>query len=152
MPIIDFRISPEAPPTDYLDAHFAGVYAVSVWTHFAEDLALAWLDEMHRIVAPGGFLVFSAAGSARLAHGMQGASPEQVQKITLVWHRLMRNGFVFFPTYANEQHHGLDTSRWGLTRMTPEWVISKIIPKWALLAFDPGRYGPRQDIYVLQRR
>ena len=48
-----------APPLPYPDGHFDLVYAISVFTHMTEDLAEAWMAELHRVVRPGGLLLFS---------------------------------------------------------------------------------------------
>jgi SAM-dependent methyltransferase len=59
-----YAVTALTPPLPYPDAHFGLVYAFSVFTHLPVDLQRVWMDEMHRVVAPGGFLLFSAHGDA----------------------------------------------------------------------------------------
>ena len=61
------------PPLDFPDGHFDFVYAISIWSHFGERSARAWLEEMHRIVAPGGHLVLTVHGAQSIAHASRSA-------------------------------------------------------------------------------
>ena len=47
------------PPLPYPDGLFDFVYANSVFTHVPCSLMDRWAAELHRIVRPGGFLIFS---------------------------------------------------------------------------------------------
>jgi len=62
----DFAVNELAPPTRYGDEHFALVYAFSVFTHMPEALQLEWIDELRRVVSPGGHLLITTHGSAFL--------------------------------------------------------------------------------------
>ncbi len=64
LPFGHYAATALAPPLPYPDAHFGLVYAFSVFTHLTVDLQGAWMDEMRRVIAPGGFLLFSAHGDA----------------------------------------------------------------------------------------
>ena len=62
----DFAVNQLAPPTRYGDEQFALVYAFSVFTHMPEALQLDWIDELRRIISPGGHLLITTHGSAFL--------------------------------------------------------------------------------------
>jgi SAM-dependent methyltransferase len=53
-----------APPLRYEDAQFDLVYAISVFTHLPHDLERAWVDELSRIMAPGGLLLLTTHGDS----------------------------------------------------------------------------------------
>jgi SAM-dependent methyltransferase len=55
----DFGLNQLAPPLGYPDGAFGLVYAFSVFTHLPEPLQFAWMEELTRILRPGGYLVFS---------------------------------------------------------------------------------------------
>jgi SAM-dependent methyltransferase len=62
----EFAVNKLEPPLPYPDRTFDFVYAISVFTHLTEPLQFAWLDEMARIVRPGGCLAITVHGSAFL--------------------------------------------------------------------------------------
>jgi SAM-dependent methyltransferase len=64
LPFGRYAVTSLTPPLPYPDAHFGLVYAFSVFTHLSVELQRAWMDEIHRVVAPGGFLLFSVHGDA----------------------------------------------------------------------------------------
>jgi SAM-dependent methyltransferase len=55
------------PELDIEDETFDVVYALSVFTHLTGDLQLAWRDELHRVLGPGGRLLISTHGRSYLA-------------------------------------------------------------------------------------
>jgi SAM-dependent methyltransferase len=61
-----FFLNSELPPLDVPDGAFDLVYGMSVFTHIGERWA-AWAAEMHRILAPGGFGVFTFLGEGMWA-------------------------------------------------------------------------------------
>ena len=64
----DFSTNQLSPPLPYDSGHFDFVYARSVFTHLPEDLQQAWIQELHRILAPGGVLYFTTHGRPLTLH------------------------------------------------------------------------------------
>ena len=62
-----FAVNDPQPPLPFPDAHFDVVYCLSVFTHLNEVMQDAWLDELHRILAPGGVLLITVHGAAAAA-------------------------------------------------------------------------------------
>jgi SAM-dependent methyltransferase len=54
---------PYYPPTELADESFDVVYGISVMTHLTEETHKAWLQEIRRILRPGGFALLSVRGS-----------------------------------------------------------------------------------------
>jgi SAM-dependent methyltransferase len=52
-----------APPLPFADRQFGLVYALSVFTHLPESLQRPWMEELHRVLRPGGHLVFTTHGA-----------------------------------------------------------------------------------------
>ena len=66
-----------SPPLPYDDSSFELVYAFSVMTHLSEELQHAWLDELRRILKPGGYLLFSTLGEYYAARDRLNASERE---------------------------------------------------------------------------
>lgn len=64
LPFVAASVNRLEPPLRYEDAQFGLVYAISVFTHLPHDLEHAWIDELSRIVAPGGLLVLTTHGDS----------------------------------------------------------------------------------------
>jgi SAM-dependent methyltransferase len=62
LPFARFERHGAAPPLPYVDARFATVSAISVFTHLPEAAQAPWRDELRRILAPGGLLVLTTHG------------------------------------------------------------------------------------------
>jgi SAM-dependent methyltransferase len=61
--VAEFDTNPAAPPLRYDAGSFDLVYAISVFTHLDEASQAAWLDELARVLAPGGLLIATLHGS-----------------------------------------------------------------------------------------
>lgn len=59
-----FELNQFYPPLRYPDGYFDLVYAVSVFTHLPEDLQILWIDEITRVLKPGGYLLISTHGES----------------------------------------------------------------------------------------
>lgn len=58
IPFIKATVSNNMPPLPYVANYFDLIYCISVFTHFNMRTFLEWLNEMYRIIKPGGtFLV-----------------------------------------------------------------------------------------------
>jgi SAM-dependent methyltransferase len=62
------------PPTPLDPASVDFVYAFSVLSHLSEEMHLRWLEEFHRILAPGGLLIVSTRnrGFIQVCEGFRG--------------------------------------------------------------------------------
>lgn len=66
LPFVHANRNDLAPPLPYPDGHFGLVYAISVFTHMTEELTEAWMAELHRVLRPGGLLLFSVLPSSSI--------------------------------------------------------------------------------------
>lgn len=62
LPFGTFAVNDLAPPLALADASFDLVYALSVFTHLPEPLQDVWLDELARVLRPGGHLLLTLHG------------------------------------------------------------------------------------------
>ncbi|MBV9000406.1 MAG: class I SAM-dependent methyltransferase [Solirubrobacterales bacterium] len=54
------------PPLPYVSESFDLVYAYSVFTHLPERAQRPWIEELSRVIRPGGFLLVTTHGDATL--------------------------------------------------------------------------------------
>jgi SAM-dependent methyltransferase len=66
LPFVTPNVNALEPALPYADATFGLVYSISVFTHLTEELNEAWMREMHRIIRPGGLLLFSILAERNL--------------------------------------------------------------------------------------
>jgi ubiquinone/menaquinone biosynthesis C-methylase UbiE len=62
--VADFNWNDSLPPTRYPDGSFDFIYAISVFTHLPEEYQFAWLNEVRRILKPGGVFITTIHGPA----------------------------------------------------------------------------------------
>jgi SAM-dependent methyltransferase len=148
---VEFLQSPQQPPLPYDDASFDRVYAISIWSHFSAPGAEAWLEEMRRIIRPGGALLMTTHGYQTVMHDHRThrRSEEQLRSVRS---GLYDEGHWFREEFGESGDHGVKNPDWGTAFMTPEWLLSRTAPHWSVGAFAPGRLEDNQDMYVLLRR
>ena len=148
---IRFAVSPTEPPLPFGDASLDLVFAISIWSHFGEDAALRWLDEMHRLLIPGGYLVMTTHGPQSVAYDGQIGSrpPHQLQQIR---DELYRRGFWFAPEFGPAGDHGVKHQEWGTAFMTPEWLLRNVTGRWDVAHYAVGRNAGNQDVVVMRAR
>jgi SAM-dependent methyltransferase len=66
LPFARFEVNGLEPPLPFDTDSFDLVYALSVLTHLPVDLQLRWLDELRRVLRPGGYLLVTVHGDAYL--------------------------------------------------------------------------------------
>ncbi len=58
----EFAANSLAPPLAFDESSFDFVYALSVFTHLPESLQTVWIDELSRVLGPGGYLLMTTHG------------------------------------------------------------------------------------------
>jgi SAM-dependent methyltransferase len=92
----DFRSVPLRPPMSLDTGGFDLIVGISVFTHLREPDQFAWLEELHRVAAPGAVLLLSIHGATALNYaGLPWRPYRQLAR------RVRRNGFVI--TGVNDQ-------------------------------------------------
>jgi len=159
-PDITFHVNDYQPPLEIESEYFNGVYAKSIWSHFGPKAAKSWIEEMHRILRPGGFLMFSVPGYHRLAERLAGEPfdwsigvtkkvPSEEYLIELA-ESFLKNGFHFAPIEKRGEMKGI--TQWGTTFMRFDWVERELLRDlFVIKAMKPARTESSQDIYVCKR-
>ena len=64
LPFASFSNNGLEPPLSYASGMFDFVWAFSVFTHLSEELQQPWMQELRRVLAPGGYLLFTVHGDS----------------------------------------------------------------------------------------
>jgi glycosyltransferase involved in cell wall biosynthesis/SAM-dependent methyltransferase len=150
LPAVRFLHSPQDPPLPYEDGSFDLVFAISIWSHYAEGAALRWLEEMRRVVAPDGRLILTTHGWHAVEQDAHHSArtPHQIDDIR---RELARRGFWFRPEFGAGGDWGVKHPEWGTAFFTTEWLARHATPQWAIEDFAVGQNANYQDVYVLRR-
>ena len=154
LPGIAFDVSPQHPPLPYDDGAFDLVFAISIWSHYGENAARAWLEEMHRVIRPGGHLLLTFHGLTSIAYYVAHNGRTRRESVKLAG-ELYRNGFWFglpWDPEEGEGDHGIRNPEWGTAFLTTEWLLNEVVPRWAVVGYGTGRAEGNQDLVVLERR
>lgn len=134
LPFADFRTNSTAPSLAYDDNKFDFVYARSVFTHLTEQLQKPWMDELRRIVKPGGFLLFTVHGASRFDKQLTPGEQEHFTRGQLV---------VKYPRYGSSNFCGA---------FHPESYVRKHLAKgFTVVDYIPEGGAWAQDWYLLQK-
>ncbi len=149
-PDLEWHVSANEPPLPFADAALDLVYAISIWSHFAPALGLRWFEEMHRVIAPGGHLVFTAHGWTALAFFAE-TGHQPLAQCAEIERALYRDGCWFVDSFGKEGDWGVVNPLWGSAFLTPEFILGQLCPHWRVVEFVAGRNQSNQDVYVLAR-
>jgi SAM-dependent methyltransferase len=64
LPFAQFKLNAAQPPLDFLEEMFDFIYTFSVFTHLPESHQLDWLNEMWRVLKPGGYFLLTTCGDS----------------------------------------------------------------------------------------
>lgn len=122
------------PPLPYDAGTFDFVYALSVFTHLGEDLQFAWMDEMRRVIKPGGYLYMTTHGDSYLPR-LDEDERRRYQADELVIRRQHLAGKNVCNAYYSQ--------RYVRTRLTRGCEVVDFIPQGAA-------GNPTQDVYLMR--
>ena len=130
-----FEVIRPEPPTAFDSESFDLVFAASVFTHFDERLQDAWLDELHRILRPGGLLLASTH-APRLVEQRPEIGPAGRDE-------LARTGFLFQP--------GDGTFNDGAAFHARSYLERRWGRRFTLRRFEEARLYRLQDLALWER-
>lgn len=136
LPFASFDVNDLRPPLRYGNEAFDLVYALSVFTHMTEDLQLLWMEELRRVLRPGGYLLMTTHGASYL-NQLDPAQQAEFRSGQLV----VRN-----TEFAGSNECGA---------FHPEqYVREKLIDGFEVLDFVPegAKGNPTQDVYLLRKK
>lgn len=151
LPGIEFFPSENEPPLKLEDASIDAAFGVSIWSHYAEGLALRWYDELRRVIKPGGHLISTTHGPQSVAfYGELGLrSDAQLSEIRAA---LYGCGYWYAAEFGEDGDWGVVNSEWGTSFVSADWMLDQLTPAWEFVEYATARNEDNQDVYVLRRR
>jgi SAM-dependent methyltransferase len=156
---VTFGVSPVHPPATYEADSLAAIFAISVFSHLVEDLALTWMHELYRILEPGGLLFITVLGRFNIdlrrdpdklggKHGMEDVDFDQVMA------QLEERGFVYVDACkrARQLHPILADPPYGAAFMLPKWFERAGLDELFEVAHFQERALSAQDGITLRKR
>lgn len=108
-PGLDLRVNAPSPPLPWSADSFDALWAVSVFTHFAESEQDAWADELARVLRPGGVAAITTMGPRALGGFAQLDTPERREQLNDEGFVFHRGGEAFNARGAFHTRDGLET-------------------------------------------
>lgn len=151
IPKAQMFVSTELPPLPIDNGFFDIIYAISIWSHFSESSALAWMKEMHRIAKPGAYFVWTTHGFGSLAYYWKNKKMTG-PKLKETEDALEKEGFHFIDVFKNKGDWGVGMSNWGQAFINPSYVLKHMLPiGWKLCSYTHRRSESNQDVYLFQK-
>ena len=152
-PFGEFRTNGEVPPTDLRPATFDLIYAISVFSHLAEENHLAWLDELRRLAKQDGILVLTVHGEHALRRAMSEEAPFRMLQVTRadLWsaqQELSSRDYAFIRQPGGH----LNTDLYGVAFISKEYVIRRWGQDFEVLSYLEGAIDNWQGAAVLRLR
>lgn len=133
--IAEFNTNKLSPPLSYADGQFDFVYAISVFTHLTEELQYAWMNELRRILKPGGLLLISVLGDSRLSE-----LADEERKRYLAGELIVKYQEQAGANVCGAYH-------------PQQYVRTRLAEGFEVVGFDDvGLRDANQDIYLLKKR
>lgn len=132
------------PPLIYQSNFFDIIYSVSVWTHLPLNLQEPWLNEMHRILKPGGLALITTIGvygHDRRTH-LQAANYSREELISA--------GIKYCDYEDTENIPGVGKS-YGATYQTIDYTRNHWNKKFSILDIQEGIIDNLNDLVILRK-
>ena len=144
MPQGTFAPGRAMPPLDLEEESFDLIYSVSVLTHLDRTQELAWLDEWHRLLKPGGLVIATFRAEDWVE---QFTIERQKRAIKHAWRE--NDGFCY---QKHRYWEGIFPDFYSGTWQTTEYVRSNWGKRFEILTIVPPADAPNEQNTAVMRR
>lgn len=151
-------VNTSLPPLPFEDGQFDLIYSISVLTHLDEQRQLAWLDEIHRLLRPGGIALLTTHGAHAFTEFKAGrviSNSRSCMERIAAHGSLAAEGFIYEPyeisKWNKRDFPGISDS-FGLTFHSEDYVRRRWADQFEILGILPRALASWQDIVIVQRR
>jgi SAM-dependent methyltransferase len=117
------------PPVLFEEAMFDGVYGLSIFTHLSERSHFLWIEELYRLLKPGGILLVTTQGE-KFTHKLLPAELLQFEKGQLLIRDFEKEGHRMYSAFQ------------------PELFMKNLLQHFRILRFIPG--GSADSVHEMQ--
>ncbi len=136
LPDIDFNLNGLEAELPYDNNFFDYIYGISIFTHLSEKMHFEWIEELYRVLKPGGILMLTLHGDAFIP---------KLSKAELADYR---SGKIVVRGNVKEGHR-------TFAAFHPEGFTDKLFNRFEVLehvAQQAGTGKPQQDIWVVRKK
>lgn len=148
----DFRQMQNLPPAPFESRSFDAILAWSIFTHYSQDYADAWMADLHRMLRPGAFLFLTYSTETTLATMRADKRPlsSEPDMIAKMETDFAASGFGFAPSYIDRMAiTEADYQHFGMTIMSRDYIAQRWRDRFELIETTPAVVG-WQDMAVLK--
>lgn len=139
IPEVKFIINSSTPPLPYENNSFDFIFAVSVFTHLNKEYQISWLQELNRILKPGGFLFMTINGEYSI---------KMINPTTNIKNIFKKKGFVFVHDPVTNE---LFPEFYGACYMSKYYVTQYFSKYFEVIDYVVKGNGHIQDIVMLRK-
>lgn len=145
-----FSVNNINPPTNFESSKFDLIYAYSVFSHLSEKSHRAWIEEFHRILQPGGFLIVTTRERDFISNlAKPPYSLDMEINITEALSNYDQGHYCYFPTGGG---FVLDSEFYGEACIPETYVKNNWTDLFKIEAFIVNENGIDQNIIVARKK
>ncbi|OJV56118.1 MAG: hypothetical protein BGO31_18790 [Bacteroidetes bacterium 43-16] len=133
---ITFTQNQLVPPIPLEAAAMDFIYAISIFTHLSEKMHMAWMNEIYRLLKPGGVFYFTTHGDITRKNLLE-SEQQQYDAGTIVERGNVKEGYRMYATYH-----------------PPAFIRQLVAGKFEVLKHRPGKaqnWGLEQDVWIIRK-
>lgn len=155
----EWFVSGQRPPLPLPDHSVDLVYGLSIFSHFGQEAAVLWIEELRRVCSRDGLIVISTHGPFALALTCRSKEHQRAFRLSPEQARVaLRNfegrGHLLLP-YSDEIYAAwpeVEREQWGQAFFTESWARRSFGGGVEILGVLPAGWNLLQDLYVLRPR
>jgi len=135
IPDVTFKTNNLEPPLLFENNMFDIIYGISIFTHLSEKMHYAWMDELFRVLKPGGILLLTMHGEAFTT------------KLTEAKRKIFDQGRIVVLSNTKEGHR-------TYSAFHPVPFVRGLAGNNRVVAFEEGGFvngKPQQDLWMFQK-
>jgi SAM-dependent methyltransferase len=137
--IAEFVVNPHVPPMPYPGDFFDFIYSISIFTHLPEEMQFKWLEDLRRVIKPGGYMILTTHGEKHYKE----LPPDKL--------KLMNQKGFYYNEDRNLTTEGLPAF-YKVAYHSPEYIEREWKKYFDVLKIMPRGLEDHQDIILLQKR